>query len=98
MNSTELTWRDRHGAYHKLSDMETPYLYHVVKCIWNNVVGRHHPFGDVIQWGFDPQSYPADHLRQVFTKGLSELISRGDITDTMRDFAGHTIRGLAPRH
>lgn len=88
--STVLVWKDRHRNEHKLEEMETSYLYHVVKCIWNNVIGRRCTYGDVIHWTFDPADYSFEYLFEIFAKGRELLVHRDDTTGMMETFIRYT--------
>jgi hypothetical protein len=81
-------WRDRFGHKTPLSDLETSHLYHIVKMIWNNVLRPENPFGNVIQWSFNKETYPRAYLQKIFTNGLVELKSRPDAV-IASDFLAH---------
>lgn len=72
----EICWIDRNGQEIPMSQMDDRYLYNTVKCIWNNRIGYHAPFGDVIGWRFSPHSHPEFFLQLFFDKGIEELKKR----------------------
>ena len=59
-----------------LAEMDDSYLYNTVKCIWNNKIGHHAPFGDVIHWNFVQEVHSDDFLSEFFSEGLEELRRR----------------------
>ncbi len=94
MKPNRLEWRDRFGNRFMLTQMETRYLYHVVKCIWNNVLGVGNTFGEVIEWKFNSDDYPFTYLKDIFAEGFKLLQQREDTNHQMRKFMDHVDRGL----
>lgn len=81
MNNTKennIYWVDRHGDKIPLDEMDTPYLYNVVKMIWNNHLAPNHSFGDVIHWNFIQPPHTPKFLNNFFQVGFFTLKIRSD--------------------
>src|SRR6478736_4969543 len=100
--SNILLWRNRHGEYVNVRTMETKYLYHIVKMLWNNVFQPSHSFGDVIEWTFNSDTYSPNYLSHFFKHGLYRLRKRRNravanaflthVTKTTRELKNKTTR------
>jgi len=81
-------WIDKHGDEIALDKIDTQYLYHIVKMIFNNVISPREPFGDVIYWRFNPRTHPHDYLLLFFENGMMELYTRKD-NKIAQEFINH---------
>lgn len=90
MKQNPKIWTDKKGNFHELSKMDDQYLYNTVKMIWNNVIGTHNPFGDVISWSFSEENYPNEYLIEFFCNGFAELVNRKD-NGSYKKFIHHVM-------
>ncbi len=72
----DIFWINQQGHKVFMSDMTDGYLFNTVKCIWNNKIGKHAPFGKVIGWTFIQPVHTDAFLTEFFNKGLAELRAR----------------------
>ena len=84
-------WRDQFRNLIPLDLIGGMYLYHIVKMIWNNVVGKKHPYGNVIAWSFNEDTHPTSFLKNFYRIGLAELKKRNrkDKVPIIKDFIRH---------
>lgn len=90
----EYQWRDRRGDFHKIEDMETRHLFHVVRMVWDYSMPKEIQTSFLNRYNF-PLFYNRDYMATTVRLMLPILLTRRDLTDEMRfwlDFMDQALR------
>lgn len=79
---TEYKWRDRHGVMHRVEDMETRHLFHVVRMVWDHSMPRKWQTKFPNRYKF-PEFYSAGYMALTVRLCLPALFHRRDLTPEM---------------
>lgn len=75
-------WRDRHGVFHSVSDMETRHLFYTLRMIWNHTVAESMQLQPYKKYAFGA-FYSPDYMQRAIKHIGQELFTR----DIPADFA-----------
>lgn len=78
----EYAWRDRHGNFHRIEDMETRHLFHVVRMIWDHSMPKEWQTTFRSRYHF-PEFYDVDYMALSVRLMFPALMNRKDLTPEM---------------
>lgn len=78
----QFKWRDKHGNFHKVEDMETRHLFHVVRMVWDHSMPPGHQTSFKNRYTFPP-FYSEDYMALAVRLMLPALFHRRDLTPEM---------------
>lgn len=78
----QFKWRDKHGNFHKVEDMETRHLFHVVRMVWDHSMPREWQTRFPNRYRF-PEFYSEDYMALAVRLMLPALLHRRDLTPEM---------------
>ena len=78
----EYKWRDKFGNFHRVDDMETRHLFHVVRMIWDHSMPKnwHTRFRNRYRF---PDFYTEDYMALSVRLMLPVVLRRQDLTPEM---------------
>jgi hypothetical protein len=78
----EYEWRDKQGEFHKIEDMETRHLFHVVRMVWDHSVPEEWQTSFRTRYHF-PEFYTELYMALTIRLMLPALLVRSDLTPEM---------------
>lgn len=78
----EYEWRDSRGNFHKINDMETRHLFHVVRMVWDHSMPKEWQTKWPRRYRFPP-FYSLDYMALTIRLMLPALLHRRDLTPEM---------------
>jgi hypothetical protein len=75
----QFKWRDKFGNFHKVEDMETRHLFHVVRMVWDHSMPREWQTRFKNRYRF-PEFYSEDYMALAIRLMLPALLHRRDLT------------------
>lgn len=76
--SKPFEWRDKQGNFHKVTEMNTSYLFNTLKMIWNNVVPEDQRIMPCYLYNFGP-NYTLEYMIEAIQAIVIELWARSDL-------------------
>lgn len=95
----EYRWRDRHGEMHKIDDMETCHLFHVVRMVWDHSMQPGHQTSFPKRYTF-PEFYHESYMALTVRLMLPVLFNRRDLEPYMKywlNFMHERLMGNPPQ-
>ena len=71
-------WRSSNGIRHRPHEMETKYLFYVLKMLWNHFMPEEARIEPYVERHFG-KAYPEEYLREAIQKIGRELLTRRDM-------------------
>lgn len=78
----EYKWRDKSGTFHRIDDMETRHLFHVVRMVWDHSMPREWQTRFKRRYRFS-EFYSDDYMALTVRLMLPALLHRRDLTPEM---------------
>lgn len=79
---SEYKWRDRRGILHRVDDMETKHMFHVVRMVWDHSMPSGHQTSFPRRYRF-PEFYTEAYMALTVRLMLPTLFVRRDLTPEM---------------
>lgn len=76
-------WRDKDGEFHRVEDMETRYLFHVCRMIWDHSMPTRWQTTFKNRYKF-PEFYTQQYMALAVRLMLPALFHRQDLTDEQK--------------
>lgn len=92
----EYKWRDSRGQFHKIDDMETRHLFHVVRMVWDHSMPHEFQTNFLNRYRF-PEFYHESYMALTVRLMLPVLFNRRDLEPYMQYWLNHMHECLTER-